>query len=93
MIHEIQRGRLPPGTLPPGTRDLAEALAVNRKTIVTAYEELVAQGRLQSLGRRGTIVSSSLPESDTAPRAHRRQAGDGQCQPARRGARGIAISP
>jgi GntR family transcriptional regulator/MocR family aminotransferase len=69
MIHEIQRGRLPPGTFLPGTRDLAEALAVNRKTIVTAYEELVAQGWLQSLGRRGTIVSNSLPESDAAPRA------------------------
>ena len=61
MIHEIQRGRLPPGTFLPGTRELADALAVNRKTIVTAYEELVAQGWLQSLGRRGTIVSSSLP--------------------------------
>lgn len=67
MIHEIQRGRLPPGTFLPGTRELADALAVNRKTIVTAYEELVAQGWLQSLGRRGTIVSSSLPESEAAP--------------------------
>lgn len=70
LIHDIQRGRLQPGAYLPGTRELAEALAVNRKTIVTAYDELVAQGWLESLGRRGTIVSTSLPESDSGPAAH-----------------------
>lgn len=64
LIHEIQRGRLQPGAYLPGTRELATALAVNRKTIVTAYDELVAQGWLESLGRRGTIVSGSLPEAE-----------------------------
>jgi len=67
LIHEIQRGRLPPGSFLPSSRELAAALGVNRKTIVVAYEELVAQGWLDSLGRRGTIVSESLPESETAP--------------------------
>ncbi len=66
LIHEIQRGRLSPGTFLPSTRDLAELLSVNRKTIVLAYEDLIAQGWLASRGTRGTIVSESLP--DTSPR-------------------------
>lgn len=64
LIHEIQRGRFQPGSYLPGTRDLAKALGVNRKTVVTSYDELVAQGWCASLGRRGTIVSTSLPDSD-----------------------------
>jgi GntR family transcriptional regulator / MocR family aminotransferase len=39
LIHEIQRGRLQPGTYLPSTRDLAATLGVNRKTIVIAYDE------------------------------------------------------
>ncbi len=64
LIHEIQRGRLQPGAFLPSTRELAEVLGVNRKTIVIAYDELVAQGWLESLGRKGTIVTASLPESE-----------------------------
>lgn len=64
LIHEIQRGRLQPGTYLPSTRDLAATLGVNRKTIVIAYDELVAQGWLASEGTKGTIVSTSLPDND-----------------------------
>jgi GntR family transcriptional regulator/MocR family aminotransferase len=66
LIHDIQRGRLLPGTFLPSSRELATTLGVNRKTIVIAYDDLVAQGWLSSDGTRGTIVSSSLPE--LAPR-------------------------
>jgi GntR family transcriptional regulator / MocR family aminotransferase len=45
----------------PGTRDLAESLAVNRKTVVEAYDELAAQGWVRSDRTRGTFVSSELP--------------------------------
>lgn len=62
LIHEIQRGRLLPGASLPSTRELAETLGVNRKTIVLAYDDLIAQGWLTALGTRGTIVSRSLPE-------------------------------
>ena len=41
LIHEIERGRLLPGEYLPSSRDLAAALEVNRKTIVTAYDELM----------------------------------------------------
>lgn len=61
IIDEIQRGRLAPSAAMPGTRELAENLQVNRKTIVLAYEELIAQGWLTTESRRGTFVSAKLP--------------------------------
>src|ERR1700733_15795237 len=63
FIHEIQRGRLLPGTFLPSSRELAAAFGVNRKTIVLAYEDLIAQGWLVSSGTRGTIVAASLPDT------------------------------
>jgi GntR family transcriptional regulator / MocR family aminotransferase len=66
LIHDIQRGRLLPGTFLPSSRELAATLGVNRKTIVIAYDDLIAQGWLSSDRTRGTIVSSSLQE--LAPR-------------------------
>jgi GntR family transcriptional regulator/MocR family aminotransferase len=61
IIEEIQLGRLPSATAMPGTRDLAASLDVNRKTVVLAYAELVAQGWLSTEARRGTFVSANLP--------------------------------
>jgi GntR family transcriptional regulator / MocR family aminotransferase len=61
IIDEIQRGRLVPSTIMPGTRWLADNLKVNRKTIVMAYDELIAQGWLTTESRRGTFVSAKLP--------------------------------
>ena len=61
IIDEIQRGRLVASAAMPGTRDLAESLKVNRKTVVLAYDELIAQGWLTTESRRGTFVSAKLP--------------------------------
>lgn len=66
IIDEIQRGRLIPTAAMPGTRELAEKLQVNRKTIVLAYDELIAQGWLISESRRGTFVSAKLPHFSPA---------------------------
>ncbi len=65
IIDEIQRGRLPPSTAMPGTRELAKSINVNRKTVVLAYDELIAQGWLTTEHRRGTFVSSNLPNFAT----------------------------
>lgn len=70
LIHEIQRGRLTPGTFLPSSRELARTLEVNRKTIVLAYEDLVAQGWLEARGTRGTMVAASLPEQPQAALGH-----------------------
>lgn len=61
IIDEIQRGRLAPSAAMPGTRELAAKMNVNRKTIVLAYDELIAQGWLTTESRRGTFVSAKLP--------------------------------
>ena len=62
IIEEIKIGRLKPSTAMPSTRDLAANQKVNRKTVILAYEELVAQGWLTSENRRGTFVSANLPK-------------------------------
>ncbi|MFB9981365.1 PLP-dependent aminotransferase family protein [Mesorhizobium kowhaii] len=61
FIEEIRRGRIGAGTALPGTRTLSEQLAVSRKTIIAAYDELVAQGWATSDSTRGTFVSPDLP--------------------------------
>lgn len=58
IIDEIQQGRFEIGMALPGTRELAIKLGVNRKTVVQAYEELIAQGWLTTQSKRGTFVSS-----------------------------------
>ncbi|WP_237741157.1 GntR family transcriptional regulator, partial [Novosphingobium sp. B-7] len=63
LIHEIERGRLQPGSALPSSRELAAELGFNRKTVVTAYEELMAQGWLEAAGRKGTAVAKRLPRS------------------------------
>jgi GntR family transcriptional regulator/MocR family aminotransferase len=71
VIDEIQKGRLAPATAMPGTRELAEHLEVNRKTVILAYDELIAQGWLITQNRRGTFVSSKLPSFSIYPRVNK----------------------
>ncbi|MFT4053114.1 MAG: PLP-dependent aminotransferase family protein [Novosphingobium sp.] len=74
IVRDIERGRLAPGTYLPGSRQLAMELDVNRKTVVLAYEELIAQGWLESAGTRGTMVATSFPDpvSGNEARSHAR---------------------
>ncbi|HCT03861.1 MAG TPA: PLP-dependent aminotransferase family protein [Pseudomonas sp.] len=60
LVSAITEGRLRPGTLLPGTREMAQLLNVNRKTVILAYEEAVTKGWLVSIQRRGTFVSTQL---------------------------------
>lgn len=73
IVKEIRRGRLLPGTPLPGTRAISGELAVNRKTVISAYDELVSQGWIENVAKRGAFVSQALPiltttEPDTNPR-------------------------
>src|SRR5688572_6051287 len=61
LIKLIQDGRITPGTFLPGTREMAELLVIHRKTIINAYEELLAQGWIESLPRKGYKVVPDLP--------------------------------
>src|SRR5215467_4682957 len=59
---EILEGRLKPGTRLPATRDLASQYGLSRGTIVTAFEELKAEGYVEGAIGSGTYVSKVLPE-------------------------------
>lgn len=61
IVQEIRRGRLVAGDALPGSRALANALSINRKTAVQAYEELLAQGWIETRPRKGAFVSAALP--------------------------------
>jgi GntR family transcriptional regulator/MocR family aminotransferase len=62
VVEGIKSGRLPPGTPIPGTRKLAATLSVHRKTVIRAYDELVAEGWITSSPRWGMFVSPAIPE-------------------------------
>lgn len=62
LTEHIRRGTIPAGAQLPGTRTLAESLGLHRKTVVAAYDELLAQGWLVTQNSRGTFVSQKLPE-------------------------------
>lgn len=62
LMELIKAGTLPAGYQLPSTRMLAELLGVHRKTVIRAYDELLAQGWLESHTGRGTFVATHLPE-------------------------------
>jgi GntR family transcriptional regulator/MocR family aminotransferase len=62
LQREILAGRLRPGTRLPATRDLAAEYGLSRGTIVTAFEELKAEGYVDGSVGSGTYVSKVLPE-------------------------------
>lgn len=55
-------GRLPVGMRLPASRLLAAELGLARNTVLTAYEQLVAEGYLESRTGDGTYVSRALPD-------------------------------
>ena len=66
IIRLICRGILKPEEALPSSRELAQALGVNRKTVVATYAELDAQGWVETRERSGVYISRNL--SDTAAR-------------------------
>jgi GntR family transcriptional regulator / MocR family aminotransferase len=58
----ILDGRLRPGQRLPATRTLAQELRVSRIPVVTAFEQLVAEGYLESRVGAGSFVSPELPD-------------------------------
>ncbi len=59
VMRRIEAGELRPGTPLPPERKLAASLGVNRTTVVTAYRELVATGRVEARVGHGTWVSDA----------------------------------
>ncbi|XHR97111.1 PLP-dependent aminotransferase family protein [Mucilaginibacter sp. UC70_90] len=61
LISLIREGLIPPGTFFPGTRQMAEFITVNRKTIINAYEELMTEDWIEPVDRKGYRVTPKLP--------------------------------
>ncbi|KGL63025.1 PLP-dependent aminotransferase family protein [Polaribacter sp. Hel1_85] len=58
----IKDRKLMPETKLPGSRTLSELLNVHRKTVVACYEELLLQGWVESIPKKGTFINANLPE-------------------------------
>jgi DNA-binding transcriptional MocR family regulator len=79
LIAAIERGDLPPLTRLPATRALARQLGVNRITVVTAYNELAAEGYISAHVGRGSFVldrGAGLLRQDAVPLPRLRLPGD-----------------
>jgi Transcriptional regulators containing a DNA-binding HTH domain and an aminotransferase domain (MocR family) and their eukaryotic orthologs len=58
----ILNRQLHAGTRLPSTRVLATELAISRTTVVSAFDQLLAEGYLEARAGSGTFVASRLPE-------------------------------
>ena len=59
----IIEGVIQPMTRLPASRDLASEIHVSRNTVLSAYEQLQAEGYLEARTGHGTWVAEKLPES------------------------------
>lgn len=59
----ILNGRIAPGSRLPASRELASVSRVSRNTVLSAYEQLLAEGYIQSRAGSGTFVAEAVPES------------------------------
>ncbi len=57
----VRNGVIKPGTILPGSRELAGILGVHRKTVTAAYEELASQDWITIVPRKHAVVSESIP--------------------------------
>jgi GntR family transcriptional regulator / MocR family aminotransferase len=70
----ILGGRFGRGERVPSSRELAGALGISRASVVTAYEQLIAEGYFEAAVGAGTFVCRELPEESLQarrPRARR----------------------
>jgi GntR family transcriptional regulator len=62
IIEALAVSRLHPGDKLPSHRDLAEELVIAPLTVKKAYDELEAQGFIETQRGRGTFVCTKLPK-------------------------------
>ena len=101
----ILDGRIGPGTVLPGIRAYAKHLGVAAVTVMTAYEQLTAEGYLEPRPGHGTLVAPGLPDvrrgphlraaAGARPRSRRsgRPARDGRSSAGRAASRGTTSAP
>jgi len=62
--HSITAGQLRPGQRIPSSRHLAAELKISRIPVLSAYEQLLAEGYLQAFVGAGTCVAKSFPQEN-----------------------------
>lgn len=63
----ITDGQLRPGQRLPSTRNLAGELRISRMPVLGAFEQLVAEGYLETFLGSGTCVARSIPDETPCP--------------------------
>jgi len=69
----ILSGALRPGTKLPSTRQLAAQLGVSRSAVVSAFEQLLAEGYASGKKGAGTYIASDLPKPFGAIHGHKKR--------------------
>lgn len=72
--HAILDGRLRPGQRVPSTRSLARELKISRVPVLSAYEQLYAEGYLETFVGAGTCVARAIPGETIKPNGGERPA-------------------
>ncbi|RTF78647.1 GntR family transcriptional regulator, partial [Serratia marcescens] len=57
----ILDGSLPPSSRLPASRDLAQELSLSRNTVLTVYEQLLAEGYVSARAGSGPFVADTVP--------------------------------
>lgn len=63
ITDNIYEGVMSSGFRLPGSRALAEMLGVSRQTVILAYDELQAQGKVDIISQKGPVVTEKPPLS------------------------------
>jgi GntR family transcriptional regulator/MocR family aminotransferase len=81
----ILAGTLRPGQRLPSTRGMAAHLQVSRIPVLGAYEQLIAEGYLETFAGIGTCVAHQLPDNQPHPLRAPAQPAEGRRDLSRRG--------
>ncbi len=63
----IVNGQMRPGQRVPSTRSLAAELRISRIPVLNAYEQLLAEGYLETFVGAGTCIARSIPDDTLSP--------------------------
>ena len=63
----ILDGAITPGSRLPSSRDLAQELSLSRNTVLATYEQLLAEGYIETRTGSGTFVTEQLPDGNMEP--------------------------
>jgi GntR family transcriptional regulator/MocR family aminotransferase len=71
----ILNGQMRPGQRVPSTRSLANELNISRIPVLNAYEQLLAEGYVETFVGAGTCVAASIPDDAPRPRTNKSREG------------------